>query len=108
MSTIIAIKLPKRDMPCLAEASANIKRLEGVLCLVGLPRVELGLHAPEACILPSYASPSLSQNLSFYCDASSFAYFFSPKYSKYICDKKYATPRIRAKILRFDFQYKSN
>ena len=28
------------------------------LYLVGPPRIELGLHAPEACVLPAYSGPS--------------------------------------------------
>ncbi len=33
--------------------------------MVGVPGIEPGLHAPEACVLPVYYTPVLLQNMGF-------------------------------------------
>ncbi len=34
--------------------------LQAQAFMVGTPRIELGLHAPEACVLPAYSVPYLT------------------------------------------------
>jgi hypothetical protein len=38
-------------------------RVAGFFFLVGLPGIEPGLHEPESCVLPAYASPVRSKGL---------------------------------------------
>ena len=53
-------------MPCVrVHTKSKALCCQGLLIFwfVGLPGIEPGLHEPESCVLPAYASPVIGNNL---------------------------------------------
>ena len=45
-------------MKKVRQSMSLIKSLNLIFILIGVPRIELGLHAPHACVLPLYYTPA--------------------------------------------------
>src|SRR5438046_460927 len=56
----------------LPPAEPQMRPAHLVVNFVGLPGIEPGLHAPEACVLPAYSSPTKCTTpiRMYYCQAS--------------------------------------